>query len=85
MLNGLKPCPLCKSDDIHYYQEGLARRDEIDFWFIDEASHCIECNCCGHMVESLSLGEAKEEWNRGELSEWEKRQLARKEFVNDEG
>lgn len=83
MIEGLKPCPLCKFSDIHYYQEGFARKDEDDFWFIDIAiSHCIECNYCGHLVESMSYEGAKEEWNRGKLSEWEKRQFARTRRIN---
>lgn len=81
MIEGLKPCPVCKHvDDIHYYQEGLARRDENGFWFVDTmVSHCFECDYCGHYVENLTLGRAKEEWNSGKLSEWEKKQLANKQ------
>lgn len=86
MIDGLKPCPVCKHVyDIHYYQEGLARRDEVDFWFIDDAiSHCIECDYCGHYVEDLSLDRAKEKWNSGEISKWEEACWAKQQAKENE-
>ena len=72
-MEEFKPCPVCGSTNLHYYEEGLARRDEDDFWFIDATvSNCLECNECGHVVEEDTYYDLIKTWNKGELSGWEK-------------
>lgn len=77
MIERLNACPVCKhKEDIHYYKEGLARKDDTDFWFIgDTVSYCIECEYCGHYVEGITRERAIKKWNEGEISEWEKEHI----------
>lgn len=68
----LRNCPLCGSNVIHYYEQGLARHNELEWWFIEKTEKFLECEECGHTTSGWEEGEAEEEWNRGEVAEWER-------------
>ena len=72
-MEEIKPCPVCGSTDVRYYEEGLARRDENNFWFVEETvSECLECNNCGHVAEGRTYHNLIKNWNEEELPGWEK-------------
>lgn len=73
----LRNCPVCDSNNLRFYQEGLARQDDDSFWFVEDTLHVIECNECGHEVSGQTDEEAEEEWNKGEVSDWEIRSWQR--------
>lgn len=68
----LRNCPLCGSNVIHYYEQGLARHNELEWWFIEQPESSYECEECGHMVFGRSEEEAKETWNKAEVADWER-------------
>lgn len=69
----MKVCPLCKKSYIRIIEEGIARKEENRFWFIEQPEFIIQCANCGCERRSWSLEKAKEEWNNGEVSDWERK------------
>lgn len=74
----LRDCPLCGKNYMRSFEEGLARRDEFGvMWFTEKTEKFIECLTCGHTASGWEEGEAEEEWNKGEVSDWEIRSWQR--------
>lgn len=67
----MKLCPVCNHNDIHIFEEGIARKDDNEFWFTEIPETIIECNCCGHEVRGYSKEEAVQEWEISKASDWE--------------
>lgn len=70
----LRNCPLCGENNMWYFEEGLARRDENGvMWFTEETEKFIECLTCGHTASGKTEEDAEWEWNNKKPSEWELR------------
>ena len=70
----LRNCPVCGGSDLHFFEQGLARRDANDMWFIEVTEKAIECNTCGHEVYAWYESEVEKVWNTQEPKEWEIRE-----------
>lgn len=70
----LRNCPVCGHHDMHFFEEGPARKDENgEWWFVDVTEKFIECNVCGHSTSDWDEGGAELLWNTESPQEWELR------------